>query len=63
MEINQGKVYHSKLKNADHTYGAVYDGKIEFTIVNFLQCDLNHYHNIISSILYFKIFKTTATNQ
>ena len=28
MEINQGKVYHSKLKNAGHTYGAVYYGKL-----------------------------------
>ena len=35
MEINQSNVYHSKLKNAGHTYGAVYYGKIEFTIVNF----------------------------
>ena len=43
MEINQSKVYHNKLKNVGHTYGAVYYGKIEFTIVNFLQCDLNHY--------------------
>ena len=34
MEINQGKVYHSKLKNAGHTYGTVYYGKIEFTMVN-----------------------------
>ena len=33
---NQGRVYHSKLKNAGHTYGAVYYGKLEFTIVNFL---------------------------
>ena len=43
MEINQGKVYHSKLKNAGHTYGAVYYGKLEFTILNFLQCDLNQW--------------------
>ena len=41
MEINQSKVYHSKLKNPGHTYGAVYYGKLEFTILNFLQCDLN----------------------
>ena len=41
MEINHGKVYHSKLKNAGHTYGAIYYGKLEFTILNFRQCDLN----------------------
>ena len=35
VEINQGKVYDNKLKNAGHTYGAVYYGKLEFTIVNF----------------------------
>ena len=36
IEIKQSKVYYSKLKNAGHTYGAVYYGKLEFTIVNFL---------------------------
>ena len=32
MEINHGKVYQSKLKNAGHTYGAVYYGKLLYSL-------------------------------
>ena len=57
MEINHGRVYHSKLKKVGHTYGAVYYGKLEFTVVNFLYCDLNQWlhkvypHSLILSYL------------
>ena len=32
----------SKLKIGGHTCGAVNHGKLEFTMVNILQCDLDH---------------------